>query len=575
MSATETREQAAPTAMTNRQILQAMSGLMAGMFVAILAGTVVANALPRIIADLGASQSAYAWVVTSELLAMTATVPLWGKLSDLYNKKLLLQLALGIFVFGSVCAGFSQGVDQLIFSRVVQGVGAGGLTALVQVVMASIVPPRRLGKYAGVFGAVFAVGTVIGPLVGGVLVDTPWLGWRWCFFIGVPFALVSVVLLQRTLRLPTIRREVKVDYLGAFLIVSGVCALLIWASLAGNQFDWMSWQTAALTVGGVLLLALAVYVESRVPEPVIPLSIFRNRTVTLATVASLFVGVAMFGGTIFLTQYFQLSLGKSPTEAGLMSLPMIFGLLISSTVAGQIISATGKWKAFMVSGATIMTVGMGLLSTVSADTSFATLSLFMATLGIGLGMLMQNLVLVAQNDVPAALLGSATSVVSFFRSMGGTIGVSVLGAILAHRVAEDITKGLPAEAAGSAESGAGAVPELSTLPEPVREVVQNAYAAGTSDLFLIATPFAALALVAVLFLKEKPLKTTDASQRLVEEAKQGEGLPGGAEPGGAEPDNKLAGVVPDGSPQTVLPAGDGLSVPRAAVTGTPGESHTR
>ncbi|MBU7598007.1 MFS transporter [Streptomyces sp. P38-E01] len=504
--------------MTNRQILQAMSGLMAGMFVAILAGTVVANALPRIVADLGATQSAYTWVVTSELLAMTATVPLWGKLSDLYNKKLLLQLSLGVFVLGSILAGLSQGVEMLIFSRVVQGIGAGGLTALVQVVMAAIVPPRRLGKYAGVFGSVFAVGTVIGPLVGGVLVDTPWLGWRWCFFIGVPFALVSVILLQRTLKLPTVRRpDAKVDYLGAFLIVGGVSALLIWTSLAGNSFDWASWQTAALTSLGVAMLGLAVYVETRVAEPIIPLGIFRSRTVTLATVASLFVGVAMFGGTVFLTQYFQLALGKSPTESGLMSLPMIFGLLVSSTGAGQIISATGRWKIFVVSGAAIMTAGMGLLATIEADTAYWQLSLYMALLGFGLGMLMQNLVLVAQNDVPARYLGSATSVVSFFRSMGGTVGTSVLGAVLAARVAEDIGAGLPAGAEGA--GGHGAVPNLAELPGPVREVVENAYAAGTSELFLLATPFAALALVAVLFLKEKPLKTTSGSQRLVEESR--------------------------------------------------------
>ncbi|MFE4644669.1 MFS transporter, partial [Streptomyces sp. NPDC056730] len=291
--------------MTNRQILQAMSGLMAGMFVAILASTVVANALPRIIADLDGSQSSYTWVVTSELLAMTATVPLWGKLSDLYNKKLLLQLSLAMFVIGSLLAGFSQGVGLLIFSRVVQGIGAGGLTALAQIVMAAVIPPRRLGKYSGIFGAVFAVGTVAGPLIGGVLVDTSWLGWRWCFFIGVPFALAAILMLQSTLRLPTVRREVKIDYLGAFLIVAGVSALLIWTSLAGNQFDWASWQTFALTGTGVVLLVAAVFVEARVPEPVIPLDIFRNRTVALTTVASLLVGVAMFGGTVFLSQYFQ------------------------------------------------------------------------------------------------------------------------------------------------------------------------------------------------------------------------------------------------------------------------------
>ncbi|WP_187283505.1 MDR family MFS transporter [Streptomyces sp. t39] len=507
--------------MTERQILQAMSGLMAGMFVAILAGTVVANALPRIIADLGASQSAYTWVVVSELLAMTATVPLWGKLSDLYNKKLLLQLSLGMFVVGSLLAGFSHGVGLLIFSRVVQGIGAGGLTALAQVVMAAVIPPRRLGKYAGIFGAVFAVGTVAGPLIGGVMVDTSWLGWRWCFFIGVPFALLAIVLLQRTLKLPTVRRrDAKIDYLGAFLLVAGVCALLIWVSLAGNSFDWASWQTAVLTGGGVLLLAAAVYVESRVPEPIIPLTIFRNRTVTLTTVASLLVGVAMFGGTVFLSQYFQVSLGKSPTVAGLMSLPMILGLLVSSTIAGQIISATGRWKVYLVAGAVVMTAGLALLSTIDAGTGFGLLSLYMAVLGIGVGLLMQNLVLAAQNDVPAAELGAATSVLSFFRSMGGTVGTSVLGAILANRVASEMTKGFEESGtatAGGGAAGHGSVPNVQTLPEPVRAVVEHAYGVATADLFLVATPFALLALVAVVFIKEKPLKTTSGMERLAEE----------------------------------------------------------
>ncbi|XHL86280.1 MDR family MFS transporter [Streptomyces niveus] len=519
MTAIEAPDQA-PTSMTNRQILQAMSGLMAGMFVAILAGTVVANALPRIIADLGASQSAYTWVVTSELLAMTATVPLWGKLSDLYNKKLLLQLSLGMFVVGSLLAGFSQGVELLIFSRVMQGIGAGGLTALAQVVMAAVIPPRRLGKYAGMFGAVFAVGTVAGPLVGGVMVDTSWLGWRWCFFIGVPFALIAIALLQRTLHLPTVRRDVKIDYLGAFLIVAGVSAILIWTSLAGNQFDWASWQTAALTGGGGLLLVAAVYVEARVPEPVIPLTIFRNRTVTLTTIASLLVGVAMFGGTVFLSQYFQIALGKSPTVAGLMGLPMILGLLVSSTVAGQIISATGKWKIYLIAGGIIMTAGLAMLSTIDADTGFGLLSLYMAVLGVGVGLLMQNLVLAAQNDVPASELGAATSVLSFFRSMGGTIGTSVLGAILANRVASEMAKSLGTGDGAAAGGSSEAVPDMTKLPAPMREIVENAYGLATADLFLVAAPFAALALVAVVFIKEKPLKTTSGMERLAEEAKQ-------------------------------------------------------
>jgi MFS family permease len=367
---------------------------------------------------------------------------------------------------------------------------------------------------------------VAGPLIGGVLVDTSWLGWRWCFFIGVPFALLAIVLLQRTLKLPAVRRrEVKIDFLGAFLIVAGICALLIWVSLAGNQFDWASWQTAALTGTGAVLLAVAVYVESRAAEPVIPLDIFRNRTVTLTTVASLLVGVAMFGGTVFLSQYFQISLGKSATVAGLMSLPMVLGLLVSSTVAGQIISATGKWKVYLVAGAAVMTAGLALLSTIGRDTHFGLLSLYMAILGIGVGMLMQNLVLAAQNDVPAAELGAATSVLSFFRSMGGTIGTSVLGAILANRVTEEITKSVAdaGASAGGGQSAGHGVPDMATLPAPMRAIVENAYGVATADLFLVATPFALLALVAVLFVKEKPLKTTSGMERLAEEAAQADG----------------------------------------------------
>ncbi|EGJ73398.1 putative membrane transport protein [Streptomyces sp. Tu6071] len=511
-----------PTSMTNRQILQAMSGLMAGMFVAILAGTVVANALPRIIADLGASQSSYTWVVTSELLAMTATVPLWGKLADLFNQKLLLQLSLGLFVVGSLVAGFSQDVVTLIISRVLQGIGGGGLTALAQVVMAAIIPPRRLGKYAGIFGAVFAVGTVAGPLVGGVLVDTSWLGWRWCFFIGVPFALAGIVLLQRTLKLPTIRREVRIDWLGAFLIVAGVCDLLIWTSLAGDKFDWASTETALLVGLGVVLLGLAVWVETRAKEPIIPLGIFRNRTVTLTTVASFLVGIAMFAGTVFLSQYFQVSLGKSPTVAGLMSLPMIFGLLVSSTVAGQIISATGKWKIYLVAGAIVMTAGLGMLSTIGSDTHFGLLSVYMGVMGLGVGMLMQNLVLAAQNDVDAHELGAATSVLSFFRSLGGTIGTSVLGAVLANRVSTELSKGFKDAGIPAAEGGGNSVPDMTKLPPQVKGIVEHAYGVATGDLFLVATPFAFLAIIAVLFIKEKPLKTTSGMERLAAE--------GGADP---------------------------------------------
>ncbi|UBU17437.1 MDR family MFS transporter [Nonomuraea gerenzanensis] len=511
-------EPAAATPTSRRKVLQALSGLMVGMFVSILASTVVANALPRIITDLQGTQTVYTWIVTTELLAMTATVPLWGKMADLYSKKLLIQLSLGLFVVGSLIAGLTPNVEILIVSRVVQGVGAGGMTALSMVVMAAMIPPRELGRYSGIFGAVFGIGTVAGPLIGGVLVDTSWLGWRWCFLLGVPFTIVAIILLQRTLDLPVVRREVKVDYLGALLITVGVSTLLIWSSLAGNQFEWGSWWTAGLVGGGVIVLALAILVESRAAEPIIPLSIFRNRTVALATVASALVGVAMFGGTVFLSQYFQVALGKSPTVAGLMSLPMVFGLLISSTVAGQLITKTGRWKGFLVAGGVVMLGGMGLLSTIDGQTGTVLLGVYMAVLGIGVGMLMQNLVLAAQNDVPAADLGSTTSVLTFFRSMGGTIGVSALGAVLANRVTTLLAEKLgPMAGAGAGGGDAHAVPDISKLPAPVVRVVQDVYATATAELFLIGVPLTVLAVIAVLFIKEKPLATLSGEERLARE----------------------------------------------------------
>ncbi|GLY03555.1 MULTISPECIES: MDR family MFS transporter [Actinoplanes] len=499
--------------MTQREVVQALSGLLIGMFVSILASTVVANALPRIIADLNGSQSVYTWIVTAELLAMTATVPLWGKMADLYSKKLLIQLSLGLFVAGSLVAGFTPNVEILLVSRVIQGVGAGGMTALSMIVMAAMIPPRELGRYSGMFGAVFGVGTIAGPLIGGVLVDTSWLGWRWCFLVGVPFSLIAIALLQKTLHLPVVKREVKIDWLGALLITGGVSTLLIWSTLAGDKFDWASWQTAAMVAGGLALLALAVWAESKAAEPIIPLGIFRHRTVTLTIVASILVGVAMFGGTVFLSQYFQISLGKTPTVAGLMGLPMVFGLLVSSTVAGALITKYGRWKAYLVAGAVVMTTGMLLLSTIGADTSVVLLSVYMAVLGIGVGLLMQNLVLAAQNEVPATELGATTSALTFFRSMGGSIGVSALGAVLSHRVST-----LFAERFGTPDSGGSTeVPDISTLPPEVLTVVQDIYGTATSDLFLVGAPIAFLAVIAVLFIKEKPLSELSGEERAARE----------------------------------------------------------
>jgi EmrB/QacA subfamily drug resistance transporter len=500
--------------MSRREIVQALSGLMLGMFVAILASTIVSNALPTIIAQLGGSQSVYTWIVTTELLSMTATVPLWGKLADLYSKKLLIQLSLSLFVVGSLIAGFTPNVGVLIISRIAQGVGAGGMSALALIVMAAMIPPRELGRYSGLFGAVFGVATIAGPLIGGVLVDTSWLGWRWCFFIGVPFSLAAIALLQKTLHLPSTKRAVKIDWLGAMLIIGGVCTLLIWSTLAGQHFAWASADSVAFVAGGVILLALAVWVESRAAEPIIPLRIFRSRTVSLTIIASMLVGVALFGGTVFLSQYFQVALGKTPTVAGLMSLPMIFGLLVSSTVAGQLITKFGKWKMYLVAGSVIMFGGMLLLSTIDAKTSVFMLSIFMLVLGVGVGMLMQNLVLAAQNDVPAAELGVTTSTVTFFRSMGGAIGVSALGAVLASRITSLFSEKFGAAAAGAGE---GKVPDIHTLPPEVLAVVRDIYGTATSDLFLVGAPIAAITVLVVVFIKEKPLSNLSGDERRAQE----------------------------------------------------------
>ncbi|MFD0375217.1 MDR family MFS transporter [Streptomyces sp. NPDC127112] len=523
----ETTSDGAP--MTHSQIMKALSGLMLGMFVAILSSTIVSNALPQIISDLGGTQSSYTWVVTAALLSMTAATPLWGKLSDLFSKKLLVQISLVVYVLGSVVAGLSQNTGMLIACRVVQGIGVGGLSALAQIVMAAMISPRERGRYSGYLGAVFAVATVGGPLLGGVITDTSWLGWRWCFYVGVPFAVIALIVLQRTLHLPVVRRDVKVDWLGAFLISGAVSLLLIWVTQAGDSYDWISWTTLAMTGGAVALGLLFLLVESRASDPIIPLRLFRNKTISLASAASLFVGVAMFSGTVFFSQYFQLARGESPTMSGILTIPMIGGLFVSSTVSGQIITKTGRWKAFLVSGGVLLTAGLGLLGTLRYDTPYWRIALFMALTGLGLGMMMQNLVLATQNQVAPEDLGAASSVVTFFRSLGGAMGVSALGAVMANRVTHYVKDGLAAlgpkaAALGHGGTGGGGIPDLDKLPAPLRQVMESAYGHGVGDVFLYAAPSALLGLVLVLFIKEVALKSKPAVH--APDAPDAEGAPG-------------------------------------------------
>ncbi|MCL7379648.1 MFS transporter [Streptomyces sp. 35G-GA-8] len=568
--------------MSHRQIMEALSGLLLGMFVAILSSTIVSNALPEIISDLGGGQSAYTWVVTASLLAMTATTPLWGKLSDLFSKKLLVQIALVIYVSGSIVAGLSQSAGMLIACRVVQGIGVGGLSALAQIVMAAMIAPRERGRYSGYLGATFAVATVGGPLLGGVITDTTWLGWRWCFYVGVPFAVIALIVLQKTLKLPVIKREgVKVDWFGAFFISAAVSLLLVWVTFAGNKYDWISWQTYAMVGGSVVLGAAFILVESKAREPIIPLRLFRNRTITLASLASLFVGIAMFAGTVFFSQYFQLARDKSPTMSGVMTIPMIGGLFISSTVSGMIITKTGRWKVWLVSGGVLVTAGLGLLGTLRYDTPYWHMAIYMALMGLGVGMMMQNLVLCTQNQVSPEDLGAASSTVTFFRSLGGAVGVSALGAVLGNRVTHYVKEGLadlgPQGAAlGHGGTGGGAIPNLDTLPAPLRTVMEVAYGHGVGDVFLYSAPAALVALLLTLFIKEVALKsraggeTAEVAAPAVTSTPTAPTAPtaaNGAIPALSGTTPSLAAAPPPGTAvQGVVLGSEGTPVPRAAVT---------
>ncbi|MAL06587.1 MAG: MFS transporter [Microbacterium sp.] len=493
------------------------------MFVSMLASTVVSTSLPVIVHDLSGDQAAYTWVVTATLLTTAISTPVWGKLADLMNRKVLFQVSILIFVLATAAAGFSQNPGMLIAFRAVQGLGAGGLAALSQVIMADIISPRERGRYMGLFGAVMAVATVGGPLLGGVITDA-W-GWRWNFFVALPFAVAALFIVQRTLHLPA--REstrARIDYLGIVLLSTAVSLLLIWVTNAGTSYDWWSLPTLLMVGGAVVAAVLFVVTELLVAEPLVPLTLFRNRTFSLAVVASIATGIAMFGASVFLAQYMQLARGATPTEAGLMTIPLIAGLLLASVGVGQLISRFGRWKPYLVVGGVLLVAGSYLLSTISYDTNFVVVSVYMFLLGAGVGMTMQNLVLVVQNTADPSQIGVSSSGVTFFRSLGGTIGVSVMGAALAAKVAElvtaraaDIGAALHALGAQGAQLAqqlqSGTIPQVSTLPDGIRQIFEDVYAQGISHSFLIAVPFAIISVLAIVFLPNKPLTRMTNSER--------------------------------------------------------------
>ena len=480
------------------------------LFISTLGATVVTTALPSIIGGLRGSQTAATWVVTATLLTTTATTPVWGKLADLFNKKILVQSATLIFVAGSVVAGLSQDIGTLIAGRAVQGVGAGGLQALVQISIGAMIAPRERGRYAGYQSSATAIATIGGPLLGGLIVDTSWLGWRWCFWISLPIAVIALALLQFTLNLPVIRREqVKIDWAGATLISAGVSILLIWVSFVDDAFAWGSAQTAALVGGGVLLLALAIVVETRAVEPIVPLHILGHRAVILAILGSLAAGTAMFGASVFLSQYFQIARGHTPTESGLLTIPMMVGILIVSLVGGCLLSRFGKIKPFLLTGTILLAAGFLGLSQIDHATPLPLVSVALVLVGSGVGLTAQNFVLLVQNSVQLKDIGAATATVSFFRSLGGTIGVSVLGAVLARQVISQAAgslsaAGLPTSASTNA---VGALQNPGT-PGAVQAILRATYGDVIGNIFLISAVMALLGVAAVLALKPVSLRTS-------------------------------------------------------------------
>ena len=495
--------------MSHKQILEALTGLLAAFFTAILSSTIVANALPTIMSDLKGTQTDFAWVITAALLANAVTTPVWGKLADLFNKKLLTQLNIVVFVAGSVMAGFSQNIPWLLTARVIQGIGMGGLTAMAMAIIGTMIPPRDRGRYSGYMGAVMAVGTAGGPLLGGFIVDSP-LGWRWTFFVCVPLAVISLVVIQATLKLKHVRRPAKIDWLGSLLLTASISTLLIWVSFAGqpDYYDWWSWQSAAMVGGSLVGVILLVIVESKVAQPIIPLKIMANRTTALSILASAAVGVSMYASSSFIGQYFQVARGATPTEAGLLTLPMIAGNFLGSVVTGQLITRFGRWKGYLLTGTILVAGGMGLLGTIDHSTDLTVTGAYSFVLGLGLGMTMQNLVLAVQNTVPVAVIGAASSTVAFFRSVFGAIGVSVLGAVLNNRSGDLIGQGLAAKGIKVPAGSGGSNLDIKDMPAPIADIVRAAFGDASARAFLIAGIIGVVAVLAVLFIKEVPLRRT-------------------------------------------------------------------
>ncbi|MDX3804285.1 MFS transporter [Streptomyces sp. AK04-3B] len=489
-------------------VLVSIGALLLGMLLAALDQTIVSTALPTIVSDLGGMEH-LSWVVTAYLLASTAATPLWGKLGDQYGRKRLFEAAIVLFLIGSALCGMAQNMPQLIAFRALQGLGGGGLMVLSMAIVGDIVPPRDRGRYQGLFGAVFGATSVLGPLLGGLF--TEHLSWRWVFYVNLPVGVVALAVIAAVLRIP--RRSTKhvIDYLGTFLIASVATCLVLVASLGGTTWDWGSPQIVALALLGALLAVAFVAVERRAAEPVLPLKLFRVRTFTLSAVISFIIGFAMFGAMTYLPTFLQVVHGVSPTMSGVHMLPMVVGMLLSSTGSGQIVSRTGRWKVFPVAGTAVTSIGLLLLHRLDEHSSTFEMSVCFFVFGLGLGLVMQVLVLIVQNAVPYEDLGVATSGATFFRSIGASFGVAIFGTVFAARLGDKLAAafagvrlppGVSADALESDPRG------IAGLPSDLRPSVLDAYASAITDVFLYAAPVAVVGFVLAWFLREDPLRAS-------------------------------------------------------------------